>query len=877
MKQLQNKILIIFLITSTQILHAMKGLERNSVENSPLGYASSLKTPTKVEMAAQQTAAHTSSTPSSINSEETSSIEKTTPGTIFANKPQPSLSDLTQNTSSEKLSGYDPLYKNEFMTIRAEFYLKALKEKFPNASEADLENYTTMFLNENYGKYNQKITPGLFWNTNVDDPNNPITVKPGKITNKPTKSGSELGKLFTSMEQKEEQVHKQSLESASVPGLIITEASLSNQNLQRSQSIEAAIQSAAKKLNTALVTNSDLNKLLVDLKNKMTESKTLNDSTTIRINYYVETASEQILALKESGKPVTQADYEAIMNKMTESILEEVDPTLFGVFDTLFQFGMNLVGQASSSTVSAISNIASNQYNKAAEPFIKEIEDLVDAWNQKKAKEETASPIKTETKNEPNAVPGTIYTNESKTASEPSPETEPAIATSDITSYFSNSFKSAAQAIRNSPQALKNFINNVTSTISLVCGLSKGDAAKLQAQGEKEINAIIADKSSWFYADDSQFNNKFYAWIISFIAKLYTLVGKGDPRYTKIIQLEAQSKNPLTPQITLNYNKNSSELDSILVSYNGNSYSIKPPFDLINNVYIIKDIPLLNKPKALSAKGAVYNYTAEELIINPLMEQTAAGQALGPQVHEQVKGAFLIPKGQTSDGVMTIKFDKATNKVTTQIEKNINQSKVVTTKEYDLTNSTKGKETISIASPQSADIYAPAIDIVSNPSGGIKNLLGNLESVKITHTDPISKKSFSFDATSKDIKFDQKTGIYIIDCIVPNDKAVEEPQSILGLSPELSKRLKALVPKITAIAYESGIENLENLYIPATLKNLNPVMYKFVKAFLLEAIPTQIERVTVQYNPATNVITTDTIKRMSDNKTDSTQRIYEIS
>ena len=958
MKQLQNKMLIVFLITSIQFLDAAHGrsestskpVERTPVAESPL---------------------YTETNPTKINAIKTEQAKIEQQNEIARQQNDIARAKIIkQKTQGETISNeqlspnqpFDPNYQNEFMPVRAEFYLKALKQKFPNASEADLENYTTIFLNENFGKYNQKIVPGFFWNSSVDDP---IKVRPSDITNNPTYPQSKLGKLFSSIAE-QENLKEQSLQITPNEGLdftgipsqakvmpndatknmiaksdapikqwnteyskainahlkadYATQGELVNNILetlgtvdtsgnlhslknssadtetiveqlmkeyendenvifvldrvkeninnfitleqQKANSIETAIQNTINSLET-ISTPAEIQNLVTNLKNKMIESKTVDSADSQKINSIVDAAVQQILALKQSGNPVTDADYTNIINQMTKNILKITDLTmlevLFNISNTVYgnalTAGNDLIVKAKTTAIegasSAASAIGSSATHAAAEPIIKDFENRVDAIE--KGLNDLRATRAAETQNQYTLKP---IPNRKNTTD---------LAISNATSYFTDTFKAAAKLVRGTPEALKNLISKITATVSWVLGLSQTDAAKLEAESIKAADVIITDKNSWFNTtNDKDFDAKFDTWSSENTANLYKQAGKGNPADIRIIQLESKNTDPLTPKITLNYNPKTKVLKSVLIDYNGNSYSVQSDdgqaFSRNDKTgeFIIPDISLDYKQN-ISIAGKTYNFLMENVLIDPFLA-TDAGNLVGSAIHQQVKDFSLI-KSKLKEGKLTITYNPDNGSIVTQAVKNIDNSEVTTTKEYSTKSTSELKETIAIKEPK-GDIFAPAITI--DNTGGV------LSSVSIKHG-----TLEDFNSTKNDIQFDPTTGIYSIDA--PLEQRIKpEPKLIPGLSKEQSDRVYALQSRMAAIAYESGIENLENIYAIGTLKSYSPIIYNAIKNILLEPIPVEIVGERIEYNPKTNSITTTVTTRLSNKETAVKTRSYTI-
>lgn len=536
----------------------------------------------------------------------------------------------------------------------------------------------------------------------------------------------------------------------------------------------------------------------------------------------------------------------------------------------------------------------------------------------------------------------------------PEKPTKPSFSTLGFTGYLANRLKASAQAVQKSPKELTIFVRKTINTIADILFLTKAQRTALQEQGKKEVDIIIKDKESWFYKTGKERDTKLNLWLESLVTKFNTYFGKSNPTDMRIIQIDADSTNPLTPKITLNYNTKTNELISAFVEYKNYKYQVDTKninFDTTTGVYEITT-PLYITPKKLSTQTKFYNFLIKDTVIDPLLQETSAGQGAASVTSGSAKnnttsttaesGAQtylkdqLLAKPNPSEGTLNIKFNKdmsmVKTKVTTKgtvipntknneaIPTNATPQKagqIISTKIYNTDSKTKEVkilQNIQLTGP-TTDIFASTINIKLNPALTGKEAIEMItieftnKMVKKNNSDPnnpvyavseikIDPRDINFDPS--EIKFDKTTETLTItttrlrenapktpglkDAIlsmIKNEtlqKAAEPANEILQKAAEQAlETVENHLSNLSTQAYRDMINNADTSYVPALLRNMSPEIYNAVRKFILEPIPTAIDKTIIELNIPNNLIATRTIKEMSDRTVEKAEIVYPIS
>ncbi|MBP6869336.1 hypothetical protein KBC04_00410 [Candidatus Babeliales bacterium] len=803
-------------------------------------------------------------------------------------------------------------HKDTFMTEPIEKYIDALQERFPHAPQELIEIYVKEFLRENTNRYHRKGITSLF----AIDPHNPITTSPADVIKNPewpqeTNSQgdfvgrpSELQKLYLSLQA----LDYIGIKASASPSF--TSTLLSAPRIAYSQGIGAAASNvtnhpAVKKFvnDTAeqiLLTGSDA--LVAPAKPVDPTAQPLfeprvYDAGKRLVNTAakqgIESLTEVLDAPASPANPTAESFFgpevqkagQVLVNKAGNKAVQAVASAAQSVAEqSLLPRSESKPGEKSYIELDATSNKAISEAKQAlsfaatthverAFESINEI--LAPEKKQVEKSKETDKDIANKSLLNPEKSVVESYLKAEKKVTEIKKSLD-RIAIPTMKEYFINKFKKTAQTIKKSPAELKNFIQKIARSFSTMTGMNKEQTAALVQEAEKEAEILIKDKESWFNAEGKDFDVKFKKWMNDFVNKMNSFVGKEQPKNIQIIQLQAKENNPLSPQVTISWNKITEEIIGIEVTYKGNSYKIDlndPKNDFHSNIetgsFSIKT-PLLKDGKEQNAFQAVNNILYNSVITNNLFEPlraTAVGKSLGKQKLNEWEYSLTVPS-YIQEGVMTIEYNPTTSSIKTEVNKTMpDSSQIKTTKEYSTKETSSHAQQAQIIEVDGTlnDIYTPAIKIKYTPSSTPEGL-GVLESVHLDYTNPLTQKTYEF---SQEKTFNEKTGTYTI--IATPTIPVTPATTIIAAA------FKKTLSNASTTAYTGLIESFENTFSGAGLQRKYPQAYADVKQWLLGDYATGIEKVIIEYNPTENVVATRVINTMAQQGPQVTTLIYPVN
>lgn len=480
------------------------------------------------------------------------------------------------------------------------------------------------------------------------------------------------------------------------------------------------------------------------------------------------------------------------------------------------------------------------------------------------------------------------------------------VKTSSMQSYLSDAFTKNARTLSRSPQNIKNFVTKIANTLSSLIRLTKEENVQLQSTINTETNSIINNKNNFTNADPRTFSVKFNTWIKSFVDKCYTAVGKKARNDVKIISIQEQSANPLSPRIVLTtglVNKQNA-VQSAFVTYNNKTYRIDPTLITmkedgsisIENLQIFADA----QPQTFMQKGheALYNSTVKNTIFAPF-KKSSLGQKIGETNIDPLQESLLVQPKAIKE--LSIQYHRDKSVV---IKKTNLTTKVISEKLYDNTGSLT-KEHITMPTDP-VNIFMPAIEITYDLDAFLNSAIFDPASaidINISsHTNPITGKE-SMPTISK--QYDATTGLYRIEVSykVPeadaNTITTQVMQNLIdnqliikdsATATQVQNMLDTIIPILSRYPeeqYAKIVDNFETIldksgYTGATvsnvLKNTIPQeTIQTIKGYLKASTPTSNQSIIVEYNPETQQIAKKVVTRMSHGNPQATpSTIYSL-
>ncbi len=727
-------------------------------------------------------------------------------------------------------ANYGPDYKNEFMSLPAKFYTKALQKKFPDASPEDISEYTNLYLKKNSGHYEQKgVWTSIFLQ---NDLTKPISIKPSDIVIDPgMPANSPLQKLYNKISGKP--IINDFDMQTDTPYLDAINAHITNLTTQIIPYISAP-DNAARQIGDML---------------------------------------------HETISSAPKKAFNSAMRNIALSTTTPVDPKAPSIFEP--------------ETLTVFADVAMHHGIQAAKGTLKSISSTLGT-----------SDVSVETKGYPATFENPML---SKTDSLQAQKST--IETSTVSGYLTHVLQKSAQAIRNSPQKVATFAQQMVNAMSSTLGYSKPEAADLQTKVTKQIDLLVKNKQSWFYKD-AGFSSNFNKFIRSIVTNFNTLRGKSNPENIQVIQIDPESNYSFTPKIQLNYDTQGIQNKALQsqIEYEGYVYNVNPgdiKFDEKLKIYTITT-KLYTQPNPLTIwDSMVHNKTVNNTVRS--LKQSLSGKIIN---HENIDaaGKSLIVNPYNEEGDLAITFDPHSGSINTttktqgqiipnQESHNINSSTapaktgtIVSTKNYKKpspdSNDFNAKQEITLDGP-TTDIFAPTINVTYDPNSINKQ---NLPSIQIHHTNRQTGKISDITINPEEITLDESTGFFTINTTRLNEEQLKtgfaeyktqilakfQDEKLKAQAEQALHTLEPLLKDVPAAAFKNIIHNLDKNYVPAMLKNIAPETYQQVIDFILEPIPTAIEKVTIEFNPRTNQIATRVIKTMSEGPAHKSEIMYSI-
>lgn len=469
------------------------------------------------------------------------------------------------------------------------------------------------------------------------------------------------------------------------------------------------------------------------------------------------------------------------------------------------------------------------------------------------------------------------------------------VKTSSVVGYFTNKFQKTAQGLKKSPAAIKNFVKNVGDTISSMVSLTEKETIMLNNLVDQEVNELTNNKASFTHADSKTFSLKFNAWLKGFVNKSYKLAGKPSPTKLKVVSIQEQPTDPLAPTVAFTFDGDN--LQGATISYNNYSYKI-PNENMVLNAdgsYSVKDLPLYDKKTPQTAlqliHGGLYNSTVKNTIAAPL-KKSDIGKALGSDTIDMAEDALLANPTQA---ITKLSIDYKPNKSIIMKETNI-KTNIATTKKYSASGKLE-EQIIDMPTIGIEDVFTPDIELTYNP------ITKKFDTINITHKNPITEtknKQSSIVQTK-----DEQTGILRIEASY--EAPASTPQAIKtqaiqylkknGLitdktSTDTLEKIEAILDTVGPLIAEYPEQTFTNIvnnfgkiasqsgYVPANLVKLTTASISqdtlnALNAFLLEPLPTSIQSVVIEYNPITQQIAKNVVKRMAKGDPKQVTSAYE--
>lgn len=476
---------------------------------------------------------------------------------------------------------------------------------------------------------------------------------------------------------------------------------------------------------------------------------------------------------------------------------------------------------------------------------------------------------------------------------------------SSFATYLNFKLKSAAIGLKQSPQKLKTLVRKTINTVCDALLLNKETRSNLQAKGAQEVDIIIKDKKSWFYATGQERSSKFNIWMESLVTSLNSARKKSNPSDIQVMQTDPYSQDPLTPKLNLTYDKKTQTLTGVSVNYDGRTYKIdltglKPN----EQGEFIIETQLYKKPTAVSMwDSMIHNKT----ITNTIKSLKKAPVKDTPNVPTNdimnTAEKLLLVDPKVSDGSLTIKFNKNDNTLTVTTQKSGESISAAPSKEGTITSSkiyktdsksgtTEVTQKIELKGSVAVDLFAPEIFIEFNPTLQGKDavtkvtILHENQLVKVggTPEHPIyAQTKIEIDPKNNpnEIMYNEDTGTYSI----TTSRIKENAPKVEGLKKKILSKFsdaksKEAVARIldsfeqkaqnmSAEAYNSAVNNLDTGYVPVLIKNgvdkaLGAEVFKDFQTFLKAPIPAEISKIAIELNPTHHVAATRVIKEMSN-------------
>ncbi|MGZ6250552.1 MAG: hypothetical protein ACXWL2_00835 [Candidatus Chromulinivorax sp.] len=749
-----------------------------------------------------------------------------------------------------------------FMSMPVKNYLSELTTKFPNATQEQCFNYLTKYF-ETHQNYREKEMPGsFFWSspTKTTDLNNPIKITFSDIltATKPS-DNPELQNLWqelvNSNPKQELQIIPQPNESFSIenlnennssenwdiqqiqnPSLKDIQKGLSDTTQETLQSVVDTITNGTEyaKNNT---TNFLINPALNFIDTGITTAKNTIDSTKTIF-------SKNINNNKSKSLDRTPAPYSYQFTQKATPKIEEEPPLL-----------LTYTPEWHARDIAADGTKTDLMKKQELDTLFGENK-LSDMKNFEKinvSEKNATDQNNLANENQP-------FTPEIQTALKTS--TIPTLTKSTVGNFMYTACRKTARSIRNTPQAVKQFINKFITTLSYMLNLTKEETVSLQNKAELEANKLIADKQSWLYAKQD-FDIKFAEWTNNIIDSFNKTIGrKNKSSSMQMISIDTQTNNLAAPK--LNLITDGDMVTSAQIIYKGHSYFVDPANiqgpDITGNYSITTD--LVKEPKNYNPLEKTYQFAynlVQGSIFHSLKESPAGNKAEqdAPGALDKVQ-EFITPNGQPSEGKLTIEFNNQYKTLKTEIRQPQENAIIAINTTHDLKGKSKPITSITIADNHtntftptvSFDINANNGQIIDNPS--VSHTITNTQGIKTT-----------IRATSNTIR-QLQDGRYIIESTFTYPEKPKLTYTQQFMQSIFSQTPKLLNDIITNIREGYTLSQIENKVADTIGRDKISEQINDVITYLFSANETQIEKVMTSYDPITNKITTWVTNQMSD-------------
>ncbi|MGZ6254584.1 MAG: hypothetical protein ACXWL5_01170 [Candidatus Chromulinivorax sp.] len=440
--------------------------------------------------------------------------------------------------------------------------------------------------------------------------------------------------------------------------------------------------------------------------------------------------------------------------------------------------------------------------------------------------------------------------------------TIPTLTKSTVGNFMYTACRKTARSIRNTPQAVKQFINKFITTLSYMLNLTKEETLSLQSKAELEANKLIADKQSWLYAKQD-FDIKFAEWTNNMIDSFNRTIGrKNKSSSMQMISIDTQRNNVAAPK--LNLVTDGDMVTSAQIIYKGHSYFVDPANitgpDITGSYSITTD--LVKEPKSYNPLEKTYQFAynlVQGSIFHSLKESPAGNKAeqTAPEALDKVQ-EFITPNGQPSEGKLMIEFNNQYKTLKTEIRQPQENAIIAINTTHDLKGKSKPITSITIADNHtntftptvSFDINANNGQIIDNPS--VSHTITNTQGIKTT-----------IRATSNTIR-QLQDGRYIIESTFTYPEKPKLTYTQQFMQSIFSQTPKLLNDIITNIREGYTLTQVENKVADTIGRDKISEQINDVITYLFSANETQIEKVMTSYDPVTNKITTWVTNQMSD-------------
>jgi hypothetical protein len=748
---------------------------------------------------------------------------------------------------------YKANYQNEFMSATANDYFVTLHTQFPHVPDEILIMYVTKFLDDHNDKYNTKFSFALpFW---TQDRNNPIKTQPADIIKNPGWDSHEETEVSGGDRQTNTVYTPTPLQKLYVAIQAIEEIHASyekNDGAILTPSLFAGVETFRKVAANPI-------EFAQNYLNSQPGKHVLNNALNQAAQTGIDLVSTAInSALKENPEHTPSAWFYP-------------DQTTLNAAQELRQQSLIAAGQVTAKVLQVASDSLGTPADSVAYSEQAKNKTILRNTVDRTDGQERADRFEQEKKENPQDAQDVSIENFKKN--------KDVIVASGITNFITRTFKAAVRSIKTREQ-LKNVIRGIVGTLYRLAGYPEVAVVEMDNFVEQQIHEAQHPETGFFGQNDlteSQFDSRYNSWITKLTARFYTLIGVNNPADIQIIQINKNNSNQLTPKITLNYNTHTKQVRSATIEYNGYTRAVDSEhIKSEDGVYTITG-DLFKKPKKITTNQGIYNRLVGNIVLDPFLQETPAGQAGGPSAAETIKSSLLV-NSEASDGKITITFNTNSKEISTLVEKQMpNTAKFIRKKVYNPKSITQNTETVTAIPPQGGgtvlkEIFTPTVTITYLPNATTKGV-DQIQSANIEYIDPYTKQIFSGPIDRSKINYDSKGNYTIETAFQFKEDIQQQPQTIS--SEILSQIPNDIKSQLVGQAFEGWIKSLSGFFTMQQLKKTFPKEYEAIERWLVSSAPKRTEHMTIVYNPKESITTTVRL-RMTDNTLKDETLTYQI-